>query len=119
VSLVALHNSYFYIFGGLGKNSLTEVIDTTSPAGRMMMQLVGTFAEFERAMLRERTQIGLDAARKQGRLGGRRSKLKVNQQEEIVHLVKSGEKTAADVARLFKGYIYFKEPPYHFHVQFW
>ena len=48
MSLVALHNSYFYIFGGLGKNSLTEVIDTTSPAGRMTMQLVGTFAKFER-----------------------------------------------------------------------
>ncbi|WP_395372905.1 recombinase family protein [Marinicella sp. W31] len=35
--------------------SLTESIDTSSPAGRMMMQMVGAFAEFERAMLRERT----------------------------------------------------------------
>jgi Site-specific recombinases, DNA invertase Pin homologs len=61
---------------GAGFRSLTEVIDTTSPGGRMMMQMVGTFAEFERAMLRERTQNGLDAARKQGRVGGRRPKLK-------------------------------------------
>jgi len=45
-----------------GFRSLTEAIDTTSPAGRMMMQIVGTFAEFERAMLRERTSNGLDAA---------------------------------------------------------
>jgi len=35
-----------------------------------MMQMVGAFAEFERAMLRERTKAGLDAARKQGRIGG-------------------------------------------------
>jgi DNA invertase Pin-like site-specific DNA recombinase len=39
-----------------GFKSLTEAIDTTTPAGRMMMQRVGAFAEFERAMLRERTQ---------------------------------------------------------------
>jgi DNA invertase Pin-like site-specific DNA recombinase len=84
-----------------GFRSLTEVIDTTSPAGRMMMQMVGTFAEFERAMLRERTQNGLDAARKQGRVGGRRPKLKKHQQEEIVNLVNSGQKNAADAARLF------------------
>jgi DNA invertase Pin-like site-specific DNA recombinase len=86
---------------GAGFRSLTEAIDTTSPAGRMMMQIVGTFAEFERAMLRERTRSGLDAARKQGRVGGRRQKLKTHQQQEIVQLVNSGQKTAADAARLF------------------
>src|SRR5271169_5482862 len=46
-----------------GFRSLTEVIDTMSPAGRMMMQMVGSFAEFERAMLKERTTVGLAAAR--------------------------------------------------------
>ena len=66
-----------------------------------MMQMIGTFAEFERAMLRERTRSGLDAARKQGRVGGRRPKLKAHQQEEIMHLVSSGKKSAADAARLF------------------
>ena len=86
---------------GAGFRSLTEAIDTTSPGGRMMMQIVGTFAEFERAMLRERTRNGLDAARQQGRIGGRRPKLKTHQQQEIVQLVNSGQKTAADAARLF------------------
>src|SRR2546425_8733531 len=43
--------------------SLTEAIDTTTPAGRMLMQMVGSFAEFERAMIRERTQAGLAVAR--------------------------------------------------------
>ena len=66
-----------------------------------MMQIVGAFAEFEREMLRERTCSGLNAARKQGRIGGRRPKLKPHQQEEIVELINSGQKTAAEVARLF------------------
>ena len=41
--------------GVAGFLSITENIDTTTPAGRMMMQMVGSFAEFERAMIRERT----------------------------------------------------------------
>jgi hypothetical protein len=44
---------------------------------------------------------GLDAARKQGRIGGRRPKLRPNQQEKIVAMVSAGTKTAADAARLF------------------
>lgn len=86
---------------GAGFRSLTEAIDSTSAGGRMMMQIVGTFAEFERAMLRERTRAGLVAARKQGRVGGRRPKLRPDQQQEIVALVESGKKTAAEAARLF------------------
>lgn len=84
-----------------GFQSLTEAIETTSPGGRMLMQIIGSFAEFERAMLRERTRNGLDSARKQGRIGGRRHKLKEDQREEIVHLVTSGKKLSADAARLF------------------
>jgi DNA invertase Pin-like site-specific DNA recombinase len=81
--------------------SLSEAIDTTTAPGRMMMQMVGAFAEFERAILRERTKTGLDAAREQGRIGGRRPKLRPNQQDEIVAMVSAGTKTAADAARLF------------------
>ena len=87
---------------GAGFRSLTEAVDTTTPAGRMMMQMVGAFAEFERAMLRERTQAGVDAARQQGRVGGRRPKLSPQQQSEIRKMVSEGEKTAAAAARLFK-----------------
>lgn len=82
--------------------SLTESVSTGTPAGRMMMQIVGAFAEFEREMLRERTRNGLENARQQGRNGGRRSVLTRQQQLEIVALVKSGQKTAADAARLFR-----------------
>lgn len=55
---------------GAGFRSLTEEIDTSTPAGRTMMQMVGCFAEFERAMIQERTSAGLAAARAEGRIGG-------------------------------------------------
>src|SRR6516162_495676 len=84
-----------------GFRSLTEAIDTTTPAGRMMMQMVGSLAEFERAMLRERTKIGLETARREGRIGGRPPKLNHQQQTEIVRMISRGRKTAADAARLF------------------
>jgi DNA invertase Pin-like site-specific DNA recombinase len=87
---------------GADFQSLTEAIDTATPAGRMMMQIVGSFAEFERAMLRERTRTGLDAARQEGRVGGRRPKLSPQQQKEVIDLVQSGRKTGADAARLFR-----------------
>jgi len=87
---------------GAGFRSLTEAIDTTTPAGRMMMQMVGAFAEFERAMLRERTKAGLDSARQEGRIGGRCPKLSPQQQAEIRKMVSKGHKTAADAARLFR-----------------
>ena len=60
---------------GAGFRSLTENIDSTTASGRMMMQMLGAFAEFERAMVRERTQAGLRSARAQGRHGGRQPKL--------------------------------------------
>ena len=86
---------------GAGFRSLTEAIDTTTPAGRMLMQMVGSFAEFERAMIRERTQAGLAVARTEGRIGGRRPKLGPQQQAAIVDLVTSGRQTQAAAARLF------------------
>lgn len=87
---------------GAGFRSLTEAIDTTTPAGRMMMQMVGSFAEFERAMIRERTNAGLVAARAAGRIGGRRPKLNPTQRADVIENVQSGRKSAAQMARLYK-----------------
>ena len=81
--------------------SLTEAVDTTGPAGRMMMQMLGSFAEFERAMVRERTRAGIDAARARGRVGGRRPKFTTEQRSEIIAMLAAG-KSAADIARLFR-----------------
>lgn len=85
-----------------GFRSLTEAIDTTTPAGRMMMQMVGSFAEFERAMIRERTSAGLALARSEGRIGGRRKKLNPKKRLEIAESVLSGRKSAAEMARLYE-----------------
>src|ERR1700724_292349 len=85
---------------GAGFRSLTEAIDTTTAPGRMMMQMVGVFAEFERAILGERTRAGLDAARKRGCIGGRHPKLRPDQQDEIVAMISKGTKTGADAAGL-------------------
>ena len=86
---------------GAGFRSLTEAIDTTTAAGRMMMQMVGSFAEFERAMIRERTSAGLAQARAEGRIGGRRPKLGDKQRREIAESVTSGRKSGAEMARLY------------------
>ena len=87
---------------GAGFKSITENIDTTTPAGLMMMQMLGCFAEFERAMIRQRTKAGLKTARDEGRIGGRPAKLTDAQIKESLSMIKSGKKTAADIARLFR-----------------
>jgi DNA invertase Pin-like site-specific DNA recombinase len=86
---------------GAGFRSLIEAVDTTISAGRMVMQMLGSFAEFERSMVRERTRVGLTAARDRGVKLGRPSKLTPQQQQEVIRTVRDGSKTAADAARLF------------------
>jgi DNA invertase Pin-like site-specific DNA recombinase len=56
---------------GIGFVSVHEPFDTTTSAGRLLLQVVGAFAEFERNVLRERTKSGLDAARRRGAKVGR------------------------------------------------
>jgi DNA invertase Pin-like site-specific DNA recombinase len=56
---------------GIGLRSLTENIDTTTSGGRLIFHIFGALAEFERAVIHERTRAGLQAARDRGRTGGR------------------------------------------------
>ena len=56
---------------GVGFQSLTEKIDTTTAGGRLIFHLFGALAEFERDLIRERVQAGLKSARARGRKGGR------------------------------------------------
>jgi DNA invertase Pin-like site-specific DNA recombinase len=55
----------------IGFRSLQESIDTTSSGGKLIFHMFGALAEFERNLIRERTQAGLQAARARGRKGGR------------------------------------------------
>jgi DNA invertase Pin-like site-specific DNA recombinase len=56
---------------GIGFKSLTENIDTTTSGGKLIFHIFGALAEFERNLIRERTQAGLTAARARGEKGGR------------------------------------------------
>jgi DNA invertase Pin-like site-specific DNA recombinase len=60
---------------GVGFRSLTDALDTTAPQGRLVFHMFGALAEFERSLIRERTQAGLLAAKRAGRTGGRPPKL--------------------------------------------
>src|SRR5690606_15099633 len=67
---------------GVGFKSLQEGMDTSTPGGKLIFHVFGALAEFEREIIRERTQAGLKAARARGRLGGRpkamdKTKLKI------------------------------------------
>lgn len=56
---------------GVGFRSVTEAIDTTTSGGKLVFHIFAALAEFERALIRERTRAGLKAARARGRQGGR------------------------------------------------
>jgi DNA invertase Pin-like site-specific DNA recombinase len=85
---------------GAGFRSLTEAIDTTSAVGRMLVQVLGSFAEFEREMIRERTKLGLARARAEGRIGGKRCSLTLKQQQHAFAMVDEG-RSQSEVAQLF------------------
>jgi DNA invertase Pin-like site-specific DNA recombinase len=86
---------------GAGFKSLTESIDTTQPAGRLMMNMLGSFNQFEREIIKERTKLGLLRARANGRIGGGRYKLSATQQAEAIKMIRLGEKSQAEIAELF------------------
>jgi hypothetical protein len=65
--------------------SLTEQIDTTTPSGTLIFHLMAALAEFERDIIRERTNAGLAAARARGNVGGRPRKLQSNAKVALAH----------------------------------
>lgn len=90
---------------GAGFRSLTETIDTTTPSGRMMMQIIGAFAEFERELIRERTRAGIKAAKARGVVFGRNYGIPLEEQPEMIRLWRSGKYTKSALARLYDVHI--------------
>ena len=86
---------------GVGFESLTEKIETDSAAGRLVFNVFAALSEFERNLIRERTQAGLAAARARGRAGGRKPKLDDQQVREIKALLRDPDIQVADVARRY------------------
>lgn len=78
---------------GVGIKSFQDPIETTTPQGRFTFNVFAALAEFERDLIRERTQAGLQAARAMGRLGGRPKGLSAEA------LYTKGELSVNDIAR--------------------
>lgn len=85
---------------GVGLCSLKEAIDTESSAGQLVFHIFGALAEFERALIRERTRAGLEAARARGRVGGRRKRLDEDRRRHAVELYRSRQRTVKEVRAL-------------------
>lgn len=86
---------------GIGLKVLTQPIDTTTPGGELVFQIMGAIAQFERELIRERSRAGLDAARAAGRVGGRTPKLNEGAIEEAKTLLRNPAIKVGDVARRF------------------
>ena len=86
---------------GVGFESLTEKIETSSAAGKLIFHVFAALAEFERGLIRERTHAGLAAARARGRVGGRKPKLEEKQVREIKALLRDPDIQVSEVARRY------------------
>jgi len=81
----------------VGFRSLQETIDTTSPGGRLVFHVFAALAEFERDLIRERTNAGLAAARARGRNGGRPSSLSADQARAARRMYEQKDMTVAQI----------------------
>jgi DNA invertase Pin-like site-specific DNA recombinase len=84
---------------GIGFQSVTESIDTTTPGGKLVFHIFGALAEFERNLIRDRTYAGLAAARARGRTGGRRKKLGDKQRAVAVDLYRQKKHTIDEICK--------------------
>lgn len=84
---------------GVGFISLTEAINSHSASGRLVLHIFASLAEFERALVRERTMAGLLAARARGRVGGRPPVLDSRQTEVLKTLLKDPAMSIHDITQ--------------------
>jgi DNA invertase Pin-like site-specific DNA recombinase len=87
---------------GVGLKSLQDPIDTTNAQGRLIFNIFASLAEFERDLIRERTNAGLQAARARGRMGGRPKGLSAAAHKKAIAaeaLYKEGKLSVADITR--------------------
>jgi DNA invertase Pin-like site-specific DNA recombinase len=85
---------------GVGLVSLHESISTASSSGKLVFHLFAALAEFERNLIRERTQAGLMAARARGRKGGRPKALDPAKRQLAVKLYDERRHTVAEICRM-------------------
>lgn len=85
---------------GIGLKSLQEALDTSSSSGKLIFHLFGALAEFERNLIRERTQAGLRAARARGRKGGRPKALDAEKSALAIQLYEEKTRTVKQICQL-------------------
>jgi DNA invertase Pin-like site-specific DNA recombinase len=94
---------------GVAFRSLQEAIDTSTPGGKLVFHVFGALAEFERDLIRERTNAGLAAARARGRKGGRPRRMTDRQVSLAVTMLRDRNTSVADVCsalRVSKSTLY-------------
>lgn len=82
--------------------SLQENIDTTSSGGKLIFHMFSALAEFERDLIRERTDAGLKAARARGRMGGRPSLLDNRQIKRMIEMYEEQKNTVAEICKIYE-----------------
>ena len=86
---------------GIGFKSLQENIDTTTSGGQLIFHIFGALAQFERELIRERTQAGLKAARVRGRMGGRPVQLNKLEIKKLKKHYDKGDLSVMEICKLF------------------
>jgi DNA invertase Pin-like site-specific DNA recombinase len=84
---------------GVGFKSLTENIDTTTSGGKLVFHIFGALAEFEREIIRERTQAGLQSARSRGKIGGRPKALTPKEVQILRNMAADKSLTVSDICK--------------------
>jgi DNA invertase Pin-like site-specific DNA recombinase len=84
---------------GVGFKSLTENIDTTTSGGKLVFHIFGALAEFEREIIRERTQAGLQSARSRGKIGGRPKALTPKEVQILRNMAADKFLTVSDICK--------------------
>jgi len=102
-SLVHLMSVLEHLQGrAAGFRSLTEPIEISTPLGRLFMQMLGSFAEFERALIRDRCHAGQIAARARGQVWGRPRVLSPVDEAGVVQMYRSGFYTVRQIAGMLE-----------------
>ncbi len=99
---------------GIGFKSLQESIDTTTSSGKLVFHIFAALAEFERNLIRERTNAGLAAARARGKMGGRKKSLNAKERKRAVETYQRKNHTVQQICEMMNItkptlYAYIKE----------
>ena len=86
---------------GVAFKSLQESIDTSTTTGKLIFHVFAALAEFERNLIKERTQAGLVAARARGRLGGRPKSLDKDKRQAVAKLYEDGKMPVMEICEMF------------------